>query len=333
MPARPGPHLDGQLDLAARRRRTFGDQLRFDPPRACAIAGASRSANRISSRRIMIDCGTGRTAAAQESRSRNGARFSASCSCRTLIRRFIGMRFARAIWKLLVGVKDALVLIFMLMFFGAALRRRSRPSRPRSAKAFSRWTSTEPVVEQPSQGRRLRSARGRRPGAGISPPRPRRSARQGRDRRPREGGRARPRRLRGRRPDGACPTSPTRSADVRDSGKPVLAYATGYTDDSYQLASAASEVWLNPLGLVGLAGPGGQQPLLSRACSTRWASLRTSIASAPTRRPSSRSRATTCRRRPSRTPRRLPMPCSKRWRESVAKGAAQGEGRSLHART
>ena len=28
------------------------------------------------------------------------------------------MRFARAIWKLLVGVKDVLVLIFMLMFFG-----------------------------------------------------------------------------------------------------------------------------------------------------------------------------------------------------------------------
>jgi protease-4 len=28
------------------------------------------------------------------------------------------MRFARAIWKLLVGIKDALVLVFMLMFFG-----------------------------------------------------------------------------------------------------------------------------------------------------------------------------------------------------------------------
>ena len=28
------------------------------------------------------------------------------------------MRFARAIWKLLVGVKDALVLLFMLLFFG-----------------------------------------------------------------------------------------------------------------------------------------------------------------------------------------------------------------------
>jgi len=45
---------------------------------------------------------------------------------------------------------------------------------------------------------------------------------------------------------------------VRDSGKPVLAYAVGYTDDSYLLAAAASEIWLNPLGLVAIAGPGGQ---------------------------------------------------------------------------
>ena len=37
---------------------------------------------------------------------------------------------------------------------------------------------------------------------------------------------------------------------VRASGKPVVAYATAYTDDGYQLAAAASEVWLNPLGLV-----------------------------------------------------------------------------------
>jgi protease-4 len=37
----------------------------------------------------------------------------------------------------------------------------------------------------------------------------------------------------------------------------VVAYAVGYSDDSYQLASAASEVWLNPLGAVLIAGPGG----------------------------------------------------------------------------
>ena len=44
---------------------------------------------------------------------------------------------------------------------------------------------------------------------------------------------------------------------VRASGKPVIAYGVGYTNDSYQLASAASEIWLNPLGGVLIAGPGG----------------------------------------------------------------------------
>mgnify|MGYP002780456184 CR=1 FL=1 len=46
---------------------------------------------------------------------------------------------------------------------------------------------------------------------------------------------------------------------VRRAGKPVLAYATGYTDDGYQLAAHASEIWMNPLGAVALAGPGGSQ--------------------------------------------------------------------------
>src|SRR5207237_1680650 len=44
---------------------------------------------------------------------------------------------------------------------------------------------------------------------------------------------------------------------VRDAGKPVVAYGIGYTDDGYAVASAASEVWLNPLGAVLIAGPGG----------------------------------------------------------------------------
>ena len=33
------------------------------------------------------------------------------------------MRFVRAVWKLLVGIKDALVLVAMLLFFGAAVGR------------------------------------------------------------------------------------------------------------------------------------------------------------------------------------------------------------------
>jgi len=37
----------------------------------------------------------------------------------------------------------------------------------------------------------------------------------------------------------------------------VIAYATGYTDDGYLLASGASEIWLNPMGAVAITGPGG----------------------------------------------------------------------------
>ena len=33
--------------------------------------------------------------------------------------------------------------------------------------------------------------------------------------------------------------------------------ARAIADDSYQLAAAASEIWLNPLGGVLIAGPGG----------------------------------------------------------------------------
>jgi protease IV len=47
---------------------------------------------------------------------------------------------------------------------------------------------------------------------------------------------------------------------VRAAKKPVLAYATGYSDDGYLLAAHASEIWLNPMGAALLSGPGGQQP-------------------------------------------------------------------------
>jgi protease-4 len=46
---------------------------------------------------------------------------------------------------------------------------------------------------------------------------------------------------------------------VRAAGKPVLAFATGYFDDSYMLAAHASEVWLDPMGAAAFAGPGGSQ--------------------------------------------------------------------------
>ena len=166
------------------------------------------------------------------------------------------MRFARAIWKLLVGVKDALVLIFMLMFFGLIYAGLSAKPTPISEGVLA-FELNGPVVEQPSKADVSELL------AGGSPAREYRlrdlvaaldSART--DDRVKAvaldldsfagGGQA------------AMSDLSDAIRRVRDSGKPVLAYATGYTDDTYQIAAAASEVWLNPLGLVGLAGPGGQ---------------------------------------------------------------------------
>lgn len=44
---------------------------------------------------------------------------------------------------------------------------------------------------------------------------------------------------------------------VRAAKKPVLAYAVGYADDGLLLASHASEVWVDPMGGAIVLGPGG----------------------------------------------------------------------------
>src|SRR4051794_13080728 len=61
-----------------------------------------------------------------------------------------GMKFVRAIWKLLVGIKDALVLLFMLLFFGmlyAALS--ARPAAVREGVLALDLRGS--VVEQPAK--------------------------------------------------------------------------------------------------------------------------------------------------------------------------------------
>ena len=60
------------------------------------------------------------------------------------------MKFVRAIWKLLVGIKDALVLIFMLLFFGmlySALSARPAPVKD----GVLDLNLNGAVVEQPSR--------------------------------------------------------------------------------------------------------------------------------------------------------------------------------------
>lgn len=46
---------------------------------------------------------------------------------------------------------------------------------------------------------------------------------------------------------------------ARAAKKPVLTYAVGYGDDGMMLAAHASEVWLDPLGGAVIAGPGGSR--------------------------------------------------------------------------
>jgi protease IV len=47
---------------------------------------------------------------------------------------------------------------------------------------------------------------------------------------------------------------------VKAAKKPVLAFATAYFDPTYSLAAHATEIWLDPMGGAALAGPGGTQP-------------------------------------------------------------------------
>jgi protease IV len=46
-------------------------------------------------------------------------------------------------------------------------------------------------------------------------------------------------------------------AKVKAAKKPVYAYSSGYYDDSYLMAAQASEIWLDPMGGALFQGPGG----------------------------------------------------------------------------
>ena len=170
------------------------------------------------------------------------------------------MKLVRGAWKILVGIKDALVLIFMLLFFGAlfaALSGRPNPAaihdgalvvaldgmlveQPEEADAFAELAGSGDVMKQ----HRLRDV---------------------------------VRALDAAKDDsrvkvvvldldsfmGGYPAAISEAAAavgrVRAAGKPVLAYATGYSDDSYLLAANASEIWVHPMGGALFAGPGGKQ--------------------------------------------------------------------------
>ena len=164
------------------------------------------------------------------------------------------MKFVRAIWKLLVGIKDALVLLVMLLFFGLLYMGLSARPAPVGEGVLD-MSLKGSVVEQPQRlswsdvaaGSRINQYRLRDLVAALDAAR--------------TDARVKAVAL---DLDGLVGGGQTAVGDlsdavgrVRQSGKPVIAYATGYTDDGYLLASGASEVWLNPMGAVAITGPGG----------------------------------------------------------------------------
>ena len=165
------------------------------------------------------------------------------------------MKFVRAIWKLLVGVKDVLVLIFMLLFFGiiyAALS--ARPEAITDGVLALDLDGT--VVEQPAKADWSQIATG---APQIKEYRLRDLVAALDEARTDDRVKAVALDLEGFLGGGQTALGDLSDAirRVRSSGKPVIAYSVGYTDDGYQLAAAASEIWLNPLGTVAIAGPGG----------------------------------------------------------------------------
>ena len=169
------------------------------------------------------------------------------------------MKLVRGAWKLLVAIKDALVLVAMLLFFGllfAALNSRPTPAAIRDGALVLDLDG--PIVEQPEEIAPITFLSGQQIGRQYR----RRDVVRALDD-ARDDDRVKAVVLDLDRFGGAYPAILGEVADalvrVRRSGKPVLAYATAYTDGGYRLAAAASEVWMDPMGGVLLAGPGGNQ--------------------------------------------------------------------------
>jgi protease-4 len=169
------------------------------------------------------------------------------------------VKLVRGAWTLLVGLKDFLVLAFMLLFFAGlftALSHKPNKAAIRDGALVVALNGT--LVEQPEETD---------PIAGLSG---RNAARQIRSRdvlRALDAAKG-DSRVKAVVLDldsfmGGYPAAVTEVAEavraVRASGKPVLAYATGYTDSGYAIAANASEVWVNPMGGTLFMGPGGRQ--------------------------------------------------------------------------
>jgi protease-4 len=170
------------------------------------------------------------------------------------------MSFAGKVWRLLVGIKDALALIFLLLFFTAlfaVLTMRENPGLVREGALLLQLDGS--VVEEVSPidplNALLSSAVPTRQYAARDLVRAIDEA-------------AKDKRIKAIALDlstflGGGLVHMTEIGEALDrfraTKKPVIAYAVAYSDDSLLLASHASEVWVDPMGGTAITGPGGER--------------------------------------------------------------------------
>lgn len=170
------------------------------------------------------------------------------------------MELAKGAWKILMAVKDGLVLLLLILFFAGLYGVLSATPNSASVKEGALLLDIDGVItEQPAEidwrtyitegGGTVREYRT----SDIV-----RALETARD----------DERVKAVVLDldfflGGGQTSLSAVGDALDafkkSGKPVYSFASFYGDDAYQLAAHASEIWVDPMGGAVFAGPGGNQ--------------------------------------------------------------------------
>jgi protease IV len=168
------------------------------------------------------------------------------------------MSFVGKVWKVLVGIKDGMVLLFMLLFFVALfgiLSARPSPGQVRDGALLidlggvvvEEMSASDPITALISGSAPVEEYRARDIVRALDAA-------------------ATDDRIKAVVFDlstflGGGQVHLTEIGEamdrVRKAKKPVLTYALGYADDQMLLAAHASEVWLDPQGLAVISGPGG----------------------------------------------------------------------------
>ncbi|WP_295531543.1 signal peptide peptidase SppA [Novosphingobium sp. Chol11] len=168
------------------------------------------------------------------------------------------MKFARTVWKILVAIKDGLVLLLLLLFFGALYTVLTLRPSPGVVQGGALYLPLDgPVVEE--------KARLDPTSLLLSGQTPQKEY-QERDLVRAIEAAASDSRIKAvvldlERFGGGRQVALSRIGaamdKVRAAKKPVMIRAMLYTDDAVQLAAHASEAWVDPMGGVAITGPGG----------------------------------------------------------------------------